>query len=448
MQLRAAYQACRLVTVLCQLHDASLCRSCPNLDLPLAQQLQLKQSAVQATLAGQVETAAWLEPFASAPSHFRNKAKLAVSGTTHAPVLGLVDRFDNGTDLTSCPLHVNEIKAALAPLTRAITRMGLQPYSIVKRRGELKHVLITASANGQLMVRFVLRSTAQLPAIRKGAPRLQSELPGLRVLSVNIQPRPAAILEGEREIILSHNSTLDMPLYLPELGADGVVVNNKKSVLPLVLPPQSFFQTNSGVAAGLYAQARAWARDYAGGGVLTGAEAEREGAGGQAGALMGEPGAGRAHSDATQSSQSIWDLYCGVGGFALALAQPGAQVLGVEVSAPAIDGARAAAAQLGLTSPQVRFEAGDASVLDASGQVYGHDKPDLLVVNPPRRGIGELAASIEDSGIQRVLYSSCNPASLTKDLEVMSSYRVRRARLFDMFPHTNHAEVLVELTHN
>lgn len=419
--------------MLCQLHDASLCRSCPNLDLPLAQQLQLKQSAVQATLAGQVEAAAWLEPFASAPSHFRNKAKLAVSGTTHAPVLGLVDRFDNGTDLTSCPLHVNEIKAALAPLTRAITRMGLQPYSIVKRRGELKHVLITASANGQLMVRFVLRSTAQLPAIRKGAPRLQSELPGLRVLSVNIQPRPAAILEGEREIILSQDSTLDMPLYLPELGADGVVVNNKKSVLPLVLPPQSFFQTNSDVAAGLYAQARAWARDYAGG---------------QAGALTGESGAGGAHPDATQSSQSIWDLYCGVGGFALALAQPGAQVLGVEVSAPAIDGARAAAAQLGLTSPQVRFEAGDASVLDASGQVYGHDKPDLLVVNPPRRGIGELAASIEGSGIKRVLYSSCNPASLAKDLEVMSSYRVRRARLFDMFPYTNHAEVLVELIHN
>lgn len=419
--------------MLCQLHDASLCRSCPNLDLPLAQQLQLKQSAVQATLAGQVEAAAWLEPFASAPSHFRNKAKLAVSGTTHAPVLGLVDRFDNGTDLTSCPLHVNEIKAALAPLTRAITRMGLQPYSIVKRRGELKHVLITASANGQLMVRFVLRSTAQLPAIRKGASRLQSELPGLRVLSVNIQPRPAAILEGEREIILSQDSTLDMPLYLPELGADGVVVNNKKSVLPLVLPPQSFFQTNSDVAAGLYAQARAWARDYAGG---------------QAGALTGEPGAGGAHPDATQSSQSIWDLYCGVGGFALALAQPGAQVLGVEVSAPAIDGARAAAARLGLTSPQVRFEAGDASVLDASGQVYGHDKPDLLVVNPPRRGIGELAASIEGSGIKRVLYSSCNPASLAKDLEVMSSYRVRRARLFDMFPYTNHAEVLVELIHN
>ena len=75
--------------MLCQLHDASLCRSCPNLDLPLAQQLQLKQSAVQATLAGQVETAAWLEPFASAPSHFRNKAKLAGFGHNPRPGAGL-----------------------------------------------------------------------------------------------------------------------------------------------------------------------------------------------------------------------------------------------------------------------------------------------------------------------------------------------------------------------
>ena len=86
-----------------------------------------------------------------------------------------------------------------------------------------------------------------------------------------------------------------MPLYLPELGADGVVVNNKKSVLPLVLPPQSFFQTNSDVAAGLYSQARAWARDYAGGqaGALAGAEVGRDGAGGAAGTLVSLELAGR-----------------------------------------------------------------------------------------------------------------------------------------------------------
>jgi len=76
----------------------------------------------------------------------------------------------------------------------------------------------------------------------------------------------------------------------------------------------------------------------------------------------------------------------------------------------------------------------------------GAQRPDLLVVNPPRRGIGEqLATRIEASGVERVLYSSCNPRTLATDLAHLPSMRVVRSRLFDMFPHTDHAEVLVEL---
>ena len=128
--------------------------------------------------------------------------------------------------------------------------------------------------------------------------------------------------------------------------------------------------------------------------------------------------------------------------FALALAGPGRRVLGVEVSAPAVRGARESAALMGLPSEEVRFEVGDARVLDPGGSAV----PDLLVVNPPRRGIGTgLARRIENSSAARVLYSSCNPVSLAADLEAMPSLRARRARLFDMFPHTDHAEVLVEL---
>ena len=97
---------------------------------------------------------------------------------------------------------------------------------------------------------------------------------------------------------------------------------------------------------------------------------------------------------------------------------------------------------MGLSAGQVRFEAGDARVLDPGRGAA----PDLLVVNPPRRGIGaELAGRIEASGVRRVLYSSCNPQSLARDLGAMPSLGARRARLFDMFPHTDHAEVLVEL---
>jgi len=193
-------------------------------------------------------------------------------------------------------------------------------------------------------------------------------------------------------------------------GAAGVLVGTGTTrspgiELPLLLPTRSFFQTNTGVAEALYATATHWARDLSGG-------------------------------------AEVWDLFCGVGGFALALASPGRRVLGVEVSAPAIRGARESAALMGLPSEEVRFEVGDARVLDPGGSAV----PDLLVVNPPRRGIGTgLARRIENSSAARVLYSSCNPVSLAADLEAMPSLRARRARLFDMFPHTDHAEVLVEL---
>ena len=193
-------------------------------------------------------------------------------------------------------------------------------------------------------------------------------------------------------------------------GAAGVLVGTGTTrfpgiELPLLLPTRSFFQTNTGVAEALYATATHWARDLSGG-------------------------------------AEVWDLFCGVGGFALALAGPGRRVLGVEVSAPAIRGARESAALMGLPSEEVRFEVGDARVLDPGGSAV----PDLLVVNPPRRGIGTgLARRIENSSAARVLYSSCNPVSLAADLEAMPSLRARRARLFDMFPHTDHAEVLVEL---
>ncbi|MFC2573524.1 MAG: 23S rRNA (uracil(747)-C(5))-methyltransferase, partial [Actinomyces oris] len=129
-------------------------------------------------------------------------------------------------------------------------------------------------------------------------------------------------------------------------------------------------------------------------------------------------------------------------------AAPGRQMLGVEVSAQAIDGARAAADLMGLDPALVRFEAGDAQVLDpaAGDRAGGAQRPDLLVVNPPRRGIGEqLATRIEASGVERVLYSSCNPRTLAADLAHLPSLQVVRSRLFDMFPHTEHAEVLVEL---
>ena len=396
----------------CALHDAGTCRSCPHLSLPLPAQLAAKQSHVAGLLADHVPAGLWQAPAASAPTGFRNKAKMAVAGTAAHPTLGILDGAGCGVDLRTCPLHVPAIEAALPVLADLITELGLRPYDVPTRRGELKYVLVTASPDDDLMVRFVLRSHHHLERLRAALPDLHRRLPQLAVAAVNIQSVHQAVIEGPEEIVLTEEDRLLMRLSLPSPEHRGRAGRRGNGVeLPLYLPPRSFFQTNTAVAEALYATARIWAEE-----------------------------AGPAR---------VWDLFCGVGGFALALAAPGRRVLGVEVSASAIDGARAAAALMGLDPALVRFEAGDARVLDPAApeeHAAGAQRPDLLVVNPPRRGIGEqLAGRIEASGVERVLYSSCNPRTLAADLAHLPSMRVTRSRLFDMFPHTEHAEVLVEL---
>src|SRR5699024_2279178 len=126
-----------------------------------------------------------------------------------------------------------------------------------------------------------------------------------------------------------------------------------------------------------------------------------------------------------------------IGPFALHIARGGlaAEVVGVETSSEAIDSARLTAAEAGIAA---RFEVADAT----SWALARPDTPELVVVNPPRRGIGaDLAAWLDRAAVPAVLYSSCNPASLARDLALMPRLRPVRARLFEMFPHTEHSEL-------
>ena len=172
--------------------------------------------------------------------------------------------------------------------------------------------------------------------------------------------------------------------------------------IDLFLRPQSFFQTNPTVAAAVYRQTRDWVDEIA--------------------------------------PSVVWDLYCGVGGFALHCADPSRDVVGVEASVEAIASAQLSAARAGLA--KVRFQAGDATAFALAEP----QAADLVIVNPPRRGIGaELAAWLEASSVQRVVYSSCNAATLARDLDAMPSLAPVRGRLLDMFPQTAHYEVVVLL---
>lgn len=362
----------------CSYYDAARCRSCTLLPIPYPDQLRDKESHCRALL----DAPDW-EPTATGPGvGFRNKAKLVIGGDVQRPTLGILDQQRNGVDLRECGLHTQGLHDAIPVLGRFITRAGLSPYDVNARRGELKHVIATESPDGELMVRFVLRSREAMDRLGAELPQLLTELP-IRVASVNLQAEHKAVLEGDEEIVLTDTSVLPMRL---ETG------------VTLRLRPRSFFQTNTTMATELYRTAARWVDDLA--------------------------------------PASVVDLYCGVGGFALHLAAPGRSVRGVEISEEAVLAATEAAAASGVTAD---FSAGDATA-DAIGPA------DLVVVNPPRRGIGpELAATIEASGASYVLYSSCRAETLARDLASMPTLRPVRARVLDMFPHTGHYEVLTLL---
>jgi 23S rRNA (uracil747-C5)-methyltransferase len=370
----------------CAHFDAWRCRSCAWLDRAYDVQLADKQAHVEELLAGHPGLS-WLPAVPSRQAGFRNKAKMVVGGTVEEPTLGILDAGWAGVDLRDCPLHLLGIQAALPVLARFVTAARLTPYDVLARRGELKHLLVTESPDGELMVRFVLRSQEPVARIRKHLPALRAQLPHLVVASVNLQPEHKAVLEGEREILLTDEATLRMRVN----GID------------LHLRPQSFFQTNTELAAELYRLGRAWVDEAA-------------------------PG-------------RVWDLYCGVGGFALHVgADAGREVTGIEISREAIASAVQSRDEAGLQG--VRFEAGDATTY----AVRSRTPPDLVIVNPPRRGVGpELSGWLERSGVGQVLYSSCNAETLARDLDRMPSLRPERGRVLDMFPNTGHYEVLVLL---
>ncbi len=377
------------MSVDCHHFSSGCCRSCSLIELDYEQQCAHKQMACEQALADVIEKIAWQALLKSEQKAFRNKAKMVVSGHWQQPIFGLVNARGEAVDLSDCLLYPMALQVAFKPIRAFITQCQLMPYDVQQRTGELKFILLTISAQtGELMLRFVLRSKKMLPIIQDTLPKLQASLPMLSVVSVNIQPVEMAIMEGEEEIVLTPESQLTMWL----------------NGLPLFIQPKSFFQTNDAVAAALYRQARNWIK--------------------------------------TIQPASLWDLFCGVGGFALHAAQVmTGQVTGIEVSTQAIVSATASAQRLGLT--QVAFRA-----LSADDFALGQTQlPQAVIVNPPRRGIGsELCLFLnEATEIEWLIYSSCNPESLAKDLALMPAFKAVKAQVFDMFPHTHHAEVLVLL---
>jgi 23S rRNA (uracil747-C5)-methyltransferase len=367
----------------CPFYNAHTCRSCGWIELPYQTQLTQKGEMLK-TLLEPFSPQSYKTPIQSPLQGFRNKAKMVAIPTPQGITLGL----SSGVSLTQCPLYDTAMQKTLKSIEGWLTTLGIQAYAIEKKRGELKYVLVTQSRyDGSMMVRLVLRSHGVLKRIHKGVADLIAQEPKIAVVSANIQPLHAAILEGEEELFFTPQRVLE----------------ERFNGIPLFIRPKSFFQTNPTVAEKLYKTASEWVND--------------------------------------SHPTIVWDLFCGVGGFALHCATQERTIIGIEIECEAIACAQDSATYLGY---DLQF----ASMDTAHFHAHAGEKPEIIIVNPPRRGLGEsLSQWLQTQKAQRIIYSSCNAVSLAKDLGYLNEYRVERVQLFDMFPHTEHYETLVELVY-
>ncbi|MDR1124748.1 MAG: hypothetical protein LBM64_01625 [Deltaproteobacteria bacterium] len=321
---------------------------------------------------------------------YRNKMEYAFGQEDSGAVrLGLKRRASNEVlDLESCPLQSPAAGAVLRAVRAWARANGLAPRSLVLREPEY-------------LKEGVRQRSAELVCAAAPAPALLDKLwaalagEGVTSLLITLKISGAAGQPGRPVKLYGPRSLWE------EFGT-----------LLLEFPLDGFAQTNTGAAALLYAKAA----EYAG----------------------------------LRAGETLWDVYSGAGALALYIGKEAGSILGLEQNAAAVQAARANAARLGPHPHygRARFEAGEAArLLPALALKLKNKRPDLLVADPPRGGMSaRVLEGIVKARPGRLLYVSCDPATLARDLAGLGPfYRLRSLALVDMFPHTPHLEAVAAL---
>lgn len=375
-------------------HVRQGCGGCRWQHLDVAAQLEAKAAIVRDSL----ERLGGLRDLPYAPIlpspdpwYFRNKMEFAFhpEGGLGLHVRGYWDRvFELETCYLESPLAVEIVKAA-----RAFAReRGLSLFDPRTKTGTMRELMVRQSrGTGEVMIGLITQGPIDPAVAAAFAAHLGALDPHISsvVHAARSRPDEGAPL-GEATVLCGNP-------HITEVVAG----------LRFRIGLHTFFQTNTAQAEQLVALVRRLAGDVAGAPVV--------------------------------------DLYCGVGLFALALAAQGAQVAGIEVVAPAIEAARENAADNGITG--AAFYVGDART--ALPEVLErHGTPRVLVLDPPRGGAGgKVMRRIGRAGPERVVYVSCNPTTLARDLTELLpfGYRITEVVPVDLFPQTYHVETVVAL---
>lgn len=323
---------------------------------------------------------------------FRSKVKFSFRKTGNVVQLGYYGENQIFHELESCLAHESKLQSCALQIKTAISEHQVSIYDLETRSGELKSLILVLGAEGKIGVKFIFRSPALKSKLKKIAVELVKANSAIEYVVMNIQPEHSSILEGDQELPIHGVSFLKM-----NYGA-----------FDLMLSSKSFSQVNTSVATALYASAKA---------IVKGIQAKH-----------------------------VLDLFCGAGGFLFSCASEIQSGIGIEISSLAVKVANNFASE--SRQLKLKFQNHDLLKMISLDQFTQKWRGDVsaLIVNPPRRGLGkQLASSINSSEFQNVIYSSCNLETLLIDLQSMTNFKIKSVQGFDMFPWTDHMEILVHL---
>lgn len=320
----------------------------------------------------------------------RFKLKLSVKEMHNGLSFGVYNQAQEFSVLEDCPLHHRDLNQALLHARSILEQAKVTAYNLSNRTGEIKAVVINKSnERDELMIRMVLRSKESLDRIRKVCNEINQLSDQMKyIYSCIIQPKHIASFEGGEEILLTDKQTMTFQF----------------DQFQLVLGVKSFFQVTPRIANELYREV--------------------------------------GHYLQKNSVDSLLDLYCGVGAFSFFASPFVKKIKGVEISNDSINYANQA--KLLNNVQNIEFEACDVD------KVWEHsnEKYQAILVNPPRRGVGDFSmGEIINLTPDILIYSSCNFETLYKDYQkIKEFYEVDFVKIFDMFPFTSHFEVLMIFT--
>lgn len=321
------------------------------------------------------------------PFRYRNKAQFPIQKVDDKLKIGFYKKKSHDViDMDKCVIQHEKNDVIIEILRNFIERNNISIYDENTNKGLLRHIVTKIGyTTGEVMV-VLVAAKPEIPKIEEFLEELKEKVDGFKTLVVNVNDRKTNVILGRKNINIYGNGTI-----IDNIGE-----------LKFEISPLSFFQVNPIQTEVLYNKALEYAD-------------------------IGE-------------NDTVFDIYCGIGTISLFLAQKAKKVYGVEIVEDAIKDAEKNAKLNGMENTE--FFVGKAE--EVVPKLYREGKTaNIVVVDPPRKGCDEkVLDTIVNMEPERVVYVSCNPSTLARDLKYLDErgYKCREIQPVDMFPHSVHIE--------